>query len=164
MKLPKPTQAEKWWNIVSTFVFIALVVLAGTLLIDAGVDIRNITAFEFLLIAISTYRMTRMLVYDRVFKLIRDMIRLMEGTGFGDSLKAIVTCPWCAGVWIALFNTTVYFLIPFGDIFVTLMAIAGIATLFQLSVNFIGLKADEKQFDLKKKKDKDDGDNQKPGY
>lgn len=164
MKLSKPTKAEKWWNIVSTLIFVALIAIAGNLLINAGIDVRKITAYELVLIAIATYRVTRMLVYDRVFKLIRDAIRLMEGTGFGDSLKAIVTCPWCAGVWIALFNTSVYFLIPFGDFFVIIMALAGIATFLQLSVNLIGLKADEKQIDLKKKKNKDAGDSQKPGY
>ncbi len=164
MKLPKPTNAEKWWNMVSTLVFVLLVIIAGKLFEGAEVDFREISAFELFIIILATYRVTRMLVYDRVFKLIRDLIRKMEGKGFGDSLKAIVTCPWCAGVWLALFNTSIYYLVPYGDLFVTLMAVAGVATFLQLSINVIGLKADEKQIDLKRKQDNESGKDQKTGY
>lgn len=148
------SKTERIWNIVSMFVFVLLLIVLGTLLHERGIGISDISLFELLLICIATYRMTRLMVYDRIFKLVRDIIRSWEGTGIGDSLKAIVTCPWCAGIWISLFNVGIFYLVPFGELFIYVMSIAGIATFLQLSVNILGMVAEEKQMDLREKKKK----------
>ena len=148
------TKAEKIWNVMSMFVFVLLIIALGTLLNQEGIGIADIRLFDLLLICIATYRMTRLMVYDRLFKLFRDIIRTFEGTGLGDSVRAIVTCPWCAGVWISLFNVAIFFLVPFGELFIYVMAIAGVATFFQLSVNILGMVADDKQMDISEKRKK----------
>ncbi len=145
---------ERIWNIVSMFVFVLLLIALGTLLNSKGFDIKQVTLFELTLVSLATYRMIRLMVYDRIFKLIRDIIKSFKGTGPGDSLKAIITCPWCAGVWISLFNVAVFLILPFGELFIYIMAIAGVATFFQISVNILGLIADEKQMDVKEKRKK----------
>lgn len=150
----KQTNTERIWNIVSMFVYVLLLIVLGTLLKDRGISISDISIFDLLLICIATYRMTRLMVYDRIFKLFRDISRSFENSGFGASIKTILTCPWCAGVWISLFNVAIFFLVPFGVLFIYVMAIAGLATLFQLSVNILGMTAEEKQIDLKEKREK----------
>ncbi len=150
----KQAKTERIWNIVSMFVYVLLLIVLGTLLKDRGISMNDISIFELLLICIATYRMTRLMVYDRIFKLFRDISRSIENSGFGASIKTILTCPWCAGVWISLFNVGIFFLVPFGELFIYVMAIAGLATLFQLSVNILGMTAEEKQIDLKKKREK----------
>lgn len=135
-------------------VFVLLLIVLGIQLQEKGILIENISLFDLLLICIATYRMTRLIVYDRIFKLVRDIIRSFEGTGIGDSVKSIITCPWCAGVWISLFNVAIFYLIPFGVLFIYVMAIAGIATIFQLSVNILGMLAEEKQMDVREKRKK----------
>ncbi len=148
------SKTEKIWNIVSMLVFVLLLIVLGIQLQEKGIWIENISLFDLLLICIATYRMTRLIVYDRIFKLVRDIIRSFEGTGIGDSVKSIITCPWCAGVWISLFNVAIFYLIPFGVLFIYVMAIAGIATIFQLSVNILGMLAEEKQMDVREKRKK----------
>lgn len=146
------SRTEKIWNMVSMIVFVLLLIVLGILLNNKSISIESLSILDLLLICIATYRMTRLMVYDRIFKLVRDIIRSFEGTGLGDSLKAIVTCPWCAGVWISLFNVAIFFLVPFGVLFIYVMAVAGIATIFQLSVNILGMVAEEKQIELKEKR------------
>jgi hypothetical protein len=150
----KTSKTEKVWNVLSMVVFVLLLIAAGVLLIQSGIDITRITWGDLILISIATYRMIRLLVYDRIFKLVRDLIRSFEGTGLGDSLKTIITCPWCAGVWISLFNVAIFYLVPFGQLFIYVMSIAGIATFLQLGSNIAGLVAEEKQIDVREKREK----------
>ncbi|MFW5792758.1 MAG: DUF1360 domain-containing protein [Bacteroidota bacterium] len=154
----KPTKSEKIWNIVSMFVFTLLFIAIAYVFHKQEINIKETSIIDFILISIATYRMTRLIVYDRLFKLFRDVIRSFEGTGIGDSVKAIVTCPWCAGVWLSLFNVAIFFLIPYGYMFIYVMSIAGIATYLQLGVNILGLTADEKQMrvrEMRKKTNKE---------
>jgi hypothetical protein len=150
----KTSKTEKIWNILSMVVFVLLIIVAGTLLIEKGIDVSGITWGDLILISIATYRMIRLMVYDRIFKLVRDFIRSFQGTGLGDSLKTIITCPWCAGVWISLFNVAIFYLVPFGQLFIYVMSIAGIATFLQLGSNIAGLVAEEKQIEVKEKREK----------
>jgi hypothetical protein len=81
------SKTEKIWNVVSMLVFVLLLIVLGILLKAEGTEITDIRLLDLLLICIATYRMTRLLVYDRIFKLVRDIIRSFEGTGIGDSDK-----------------------------------------------------------------------------
>lgn len=150
----KQTKTERIWNVVSMFVYVLLIIVLGALLNARGISAEDISVFELLLICIATYRMTRLIVYDRIFKLFRDISRSFENNGFGASVKTILTCPWCAGVWISLFNVAIYLLVPLGHLFIYIMAIAGIATFFQLGVNILGMVAEEKQMDIREKRGK----------
>jgi len=149
----KITTAEKTWNLLSSIIFVLLIVVVGFLINQKGIILEDISVLTLIILMIATFRLTRIIVYDRVFKVFRDIIRSFEGSGIGDSMKAIITCPFCAGVWVALFVVACYFLIPFGDFFVYIMAIAGVGTYIQLTINYIGLAADEKQMDLIKKRE-----------
>jgi hypothetical protein len=148
------SKTERIWNLISMFVFVLLLIGAGILLQNEGITINNITVTDMLLISIATYRMTRLIVYDRIFKLFRDIIRSFEGTGFGDSVKTIITCPWCAGVWLSLINVVIFYLVPFGKLFIYIMSIAGISTFLQIGVNIVGMVAEEKQIDIREKRKK----------
>ncbi len=146
------TNTERIWNLVSMFVYVLLIIAVGALLHNRDIDITGISIFELLIISIATYRMTRLLVYDRIFKLVRDVLKSFRGTGLGDSLRTIVTCPWCAGVWIALFNVAIFFLVPYGKLFLYVLSIAGISTFFQIGVNIMGLVAEDKQMHVRERR------------
>ena len=150
----KQSNTERIWNVVSMFVYVLLLIALGTLLKDRGTGIEDIRIFDLVLICIATYRMTRLMVYDRIFKLFRDIARDFQDNGFGASIRTILTCPWCAGVWISLFNVAVFYLVPFGQLFIYVMAIAGVAVFLQLGVNILGMVADEKQMDVKEKRER----------
>jgi hypothetical protein len=145
---------EKIWNLLSMVVFILLLIAAGILFKERGIEITEISLLDLFLICVASYRLMRLIVYDRLFKLFRDMIRSFSGTGLGDSLVSIVTCPWCVGVWIALLNVVIFYIVPFGGLFIYVMSIAGIATFFQIGVNIVGMAAEEKQMDVKEKRNR----------
>jgi hypothetical protein len=145
---------EKIWNLVSMFVFIIVLIIIGILLDNHGLDIKEIRILDLLLICIATYRMIRLVVYDRIFKIARDLMRSFKGSGLGDSLVTIMTCPWCAGIWIALLNIPIFYLVPFGDLFIYVMSIAGISTFLQLGSNIAGLVAENKQMEVRERREK----------
>ncbi len=153
MKSPK---TEKIWNFLSSVLYIVLIVVVGYIFKQEGIRIEKMDFLTLLILMLATYRLTRIIVYDKVMKIFRDLIKSIEGTGIGNSMRTIVTCPWCAGVWVALFVVVVFFLIPFGEIFIYIMAISGVGTFVQLVVNYVGLLAEDKQMDVLKKKNETD--------
>ncbi len=56
------------WNFWSAFVFLAAVVLVGYFLKRKGIDIRNLTLKEATVIILASYRMTRILVFEKILK------------------------------------------------------------------------------------------------
>jgi hypothetical protein len=60
-----------------------------------------------------------------------------------------------------LFNVTIYFVLPYGTVFIYLLAIAGIASFFVIFVNYFGLSVEEKQHSVKILKE--ESDYTKPG-
>jgi hypothetical protein len=121
-----------------------------------GINRQDFQIGDIALMAIATYRLTRILVFDKIFKLFRDFLKSKERLSLFYVIREIITCPWCAGVWVALIMTFLYYLVPFGDIFTILLTIAGIASFVTVSVNFIGLSTEEKQHKVKELKEESD--------
>ena len=133
------------WNFWSAFVFFGLVVLVGYLLEKKGVDIKEITLKEAIVIILASYRMTRILVFEKIFKYFRDVLKKREDLYLIGSLSSIITCPWCAGVWVTLTIIVFYYLVPFGDLLVYVLALAGIASMVILYSNMLHMRTERKQ-------------------
>jgi hypothetical protein len=133
------------WNFWSAFAYFALVVLVGYLMEKKGVDIKEITFKEASVIILATYRMTRILVFEKIFKYLRDVLRRREDYYLIGTLSSIITCPWCAGVWVTLVIIVFYFLVPYGDLLVYVLALAGIASLVILISNLLHMWTEGKQ-------------------
>lgn len=133
------------WNFWSAFAFFGLVVLMGFLLQKKGVDIREITLKEATVIILATYRMTRILVFEKIFKYLRDVLKRKEDYYLIGTLSSIITCPWCLGVWVTLAIIVFYYLVPYGDLLVYVLALAGIASLVILLSNLLHMATEGKQ-------------------
>jgi len=133
------------WNFWSAFAFFGLVALMGFLLEKKGVDIREITLKEATVIILATYRMTRILVFEKIFKYLRDVLKRREDYYLIGTLSSIITCPWCLGVWVTLAIIVFYYLVPFGDLLVYVLALAGIASLVILLSNLLHMATEGKQ-------------------
>lgn len=98
---------------------------------------------SLVLIALATYRLTHLVVFDKVFEPIRNlfvrrMVRQYDGkplilyTLQGGRLRRfvgkIMNCPWCASVWIAALLTTLYVYGPRGIIWIYLFLAAAAIT------------------------------------
>ena len=141
---------EKGLNFMSTVIYTVLFIGVGYALNQKGIQIEELEIKQMIILILGSYRLTRVVVYDKVFKLVRDYIKSKQQYVFMQSVISIVTCPWCAGVWVVLFTVIIYYFVPYGQLFVLLMAISGVATFIQLSVNLVGLKAEEKQYQVRR--------------
>ena len=150
------TEQGKTWNFWAAMFFILCVIGLGFGLQFKGIATEDFTLGNITLMVLATYRLTRILVFDKIFKLFRDFFRTHQRLYVFFVIKEIITCPWCAGVWVALTIIALYFLVPFGQLLIILLAISGIASFIVILVNFVGLSTEEKQFDMRKKtKDSD---------
>jgi hypothetical protein len=152
----KPNEQQKTWNFWATVFFILCLVGLGFALEHKGIGRADFTVGNISLMVLATYRLTRILVFDKIFKLFRDFFRTRQRLYVFYVIKEIITCPWCAGVWVALIIVAIYYLVPFGQLFVILLSISGIASFIVILVNYVGLSTEEKQFDIREKaKDSD---------
>ncbi len=133
------------WNFWSAFFFFGAIVLVGYLLKNKGIDIQEITMKEAVVIVLASYRMTRILVFEKIFKYLRNMLKKREGLYVIGTLHSIITCPWCAGVWVTLFILVFYFLVPYGTVLVYVLALAGVASMVILLSNLLHMYTETRQ-------------------
>lgn len=150
-EIPETNNQQKRWNFWATLFYILCVAGLGFTLDRKEVSLADFTLGNIILMILATYRLTRILVFDKIFKLFRDFFRTRQRLYFFFVIKEIITCPWCAGVWVALVIVAIFFLVPYGELFVVLLGISGVATFVVILVNYIGLSTEEKQFEMKEK-------------
>lgn len=145
------------WNFWSALFFFGMVVLVGYLLEKKGIEVEDIKLKEAIVIILASYRMTRILVFEKIFKYFRDVLKKRESLYVIGTMSSIITCPWCAGVWVTLTIIVFYFLIPFGVLLVYVLALAGIASIVILYSNMLHMRTEHKQrIHQKQKKPSDD--------
>lgn len=95
----------------------------------------NISVFDFLILVLATYRFIRLFVYDSITRFIRNWLE--KGNAFMRSLRHIVGCPWCAGIWFGFVTVAFYIIFPQYFIFLVLLAVSGVASLLQVLVSVV---------------------------
>ena len=133
------------WNFWSAFFFFGAIVLVGYLLEKRNVDIRELRLKEALVIILATYRMTRILVFEKIFKYLRDVLKRRQDFYVIGTLHSIITCPWCMGVWVTLIIIVFYFLVPYGALLVYVLALAGLASMVILFSNLLHMWTERRQ-------------------
>jgi hypothetical protein len=103
----------------------------------------SLKPFDFLLLALSTFRMGRLMSYDLVFKPIREPVTetvpnpdgagevvVPEGTGLRHAVGDLISCPICSGTWAGAGLVYAFRLFPGpARMFMAIMAAAGAAEL-----------------------------------
>lgn len=101
------------------------------------------TPFLFTLLALATYRVVRLGLYDRITERPRDAIYawLTIGAVKGNKAKAwlldLLTCQWCVGIWVSfavVIGLAAYQSLPFDwrtvlQVFVVALALAAAQSL-----------------------------------
>lgn len=154
---------QNFWNLVLAVIFaLLLAAMTGKLAYSRhGYFIPpDVGLGDFLLMALATFRLIRLFSYDKITQFARDLFLDLEYDAAGNVTKRtkaprgvrrtimeLLDCPWCTGVWLSLFVGFFYLWTPVAFFPVVMLAVAGVATLFQLSANTIGWTAEN----LKKK-------------
>jgi len=141
----KSATASAVWNIAFGFFFLAVVLIGADWLFKTGRFSPYIPLGDFLLIALATFRLTRLVCYDIITAFLRDWLASFEKGTFFGTLGALVGCPWCAALWFAFFVTFFYFASPLAWFVILILAIAGVASIFQLTANLLGWSAELKK-------------------
>lgn len=140
--MEKPKQNA--WNFASLFVYFILLVTVGFLLEKKGIDISKTSIKDLIFIILASYRLTRIVVFEKIFKFFRDFVKAQEKYTLLTTLKFIITCPWCMGVWMSLIVVLLFFIVPYGKFIVYVLAIAGVASFIIMLANLLVLTVDEK--------------------
>jgi len=144
-----PLIKEKTLNFISSIAYLSVFIASVWLIRNAGIGIDQISAVDAIVLVLATYRISRMIVYEKIFSLVRYFISKNSGKALFASVNNLITCPWCTAVWIALFLFDIYWLVPYGDYFIYIMSISALATPLVLISNALTLRNDI----LKKRRD-----------
>jgi|SRR3989344_1952190 len=103
---------------------------------------RVFPQFSWDLIALAVMRLVRLFTYDIITAFIRDWFSGAEPESCMDTLGALINCPWCTGLWFAVFVVFFYFATPIAWYAILVLALSAVASFLQILANFIGWSAD----------------------
>lgn len=131
------------WNFVYSLIFVGLIIAGANLIFRKfGGLPTTIQPFDFILIALATFRTVRLFVYDKVTKFIREPLAKFQN-GPLKAMYELMICPWCFGVWAGFF--IVFFYYYFYQLFwfiILALAVSALGTFMQLLSNMVGWKAE----------------------
>jgi hypothetical protein len=149
---------QNLWNFIFSLffllvIFISLMILAAR---PQGFP-SSISLFDVILLVLAAFRITRLVVYDKVTRFFREWfvqkkelqrdgktyVEIIPYThGIRATLHELLNCPWCIGMWAALIVTFFYFECPWSWYVILFMAVAGVSSFIQITANGIGWKAE----------------------
>lgn len=108
-----------------------------------GLQLTNLTVFDIVLIGFATFRLGRMVSYDRIMDPVRAPFTKVvadssgegktiapRGTGFRQSIGQLISCPICVGTWVAAFLVLMMLIAPDGTrIFLYILGAVALAEL-----------------------------------
>ncbi len=119
----------------STISYIAFTAGLGTVLAMTSGLPDSIPILDLVLIILASFRLTELLVYDKIFEFVRGLFKGAPKPGAKKTVDELLSCPWCAGVWTATIVVFAYYIIPSSWIFILILAVSGIAPAIQLWIN-----------------------------
>lgn len=108
----------------------------------------EIDIFQFLLMTLAVFRLTRLIVYDKITDFIRkpfhEIVEETEADGTissyieikGSGLKYwlgyLLSCYWCVGIWCSVIIIAAYYLSPiYSSVVIFILAVAALAALIE---------------------------------
>jgi len=134
-----------WWNIFFVTLFATEMIIIYRVMIATGTVPYSISLADAALLALATFRLTRLVAYDVIAGWVRDLFANGKERTFMGTVKVLINCPWCIGLWFALLVSALYFIYPVLWFVFFILALGGVATLVQLLANAIGWNAEYKK-------------------
>lgn len=132
-------------KVVLTIIFLAgfAIFIGWMMLFGPGLDVFKLSAMDLTLLAFSTYRIGRLIAYDRVMEPFRKFFTNTvpdatgagesvdpKGEGFQQAIGQLICCPICVGTWVAALLTYALYLFPGpARVFMTMTTAIGVAEL-----------------------------------
>lgn len=156
----EPRNNQAFWYFAYVVFFVAVIIVSAIILVRVNDGLPSgIGGFDFILITLATFRLTRLFVYDKVSKFFRDwfldetdlidtesgevlVVRTKPTDGPRRTAIELLECPWCVGVWFAVLVAFFYYLTPNAWYFILILAVAGVSSVVQIFANMIGWRAE----------------------
>ena len=123
-------------------VFFTILVILGAIILEteSRIPFSDLALFDFILITLASWRVTRLFVYDTATKFFREQFWNVKKVGRGFQLEKpktgprrtladLLSCSWCFGVWASAMVIFFYLITPFSVYLVMLLAVSAVATL-----------------------------------
>lgn len=146
------------WNFLFSIIFAAFVAGGIYFLTQLERLPNSISLFDFILVSLASFRVTRLFVYDKITQFVRDwfitkevrdgengelvVLRLQHVSGPLRTMSELLACPWCFGMWAAFVVLFFYTLSPLAWFPILILAVSGVGSFIQLAANMIGWKAE----------------------
>lgn len=159
MTTHRPKEDQNLWNFIFSVFFLCVLVAALYFMkVLRGGYLVSVPPFDALLMALATFRITRLIVYDKITRWFRELfsdVRHYEedgvawvevrplGRGIRHTIHDLLQCPWCIGFWAALSVMFFYFIYDWAWSVIFFLALAGVGSLLQLVANGIGWRAEK---------------------
>ena len=139
------------WNFIFGVVFLGLALLFFAW-ISRGSQyfqwLYLVDVFDLVVIALATFRLVRLVTFDKIFASVRHMflVRQADGSytkpdgGPRRTVAELMECLWCTGIWAALCATTLYFISDFGRFLTIILAVAAVGSFLQAYSRTMGHK------------------------
>ncbi|MAZ40876.1 hypothetical protein CL654_02065 [bacterium] len=147
------------WSFILTSFFMVLFVGAVYALNELDRIPESISFFDTVIITLAIFRLTRLVVYDSVFRFFRDFfvqktikkdedgniitVRAVYKDGIRRTISDLLSCPWCIGMWLSLFVSFFFFATPYLWFPIFVLAVAGFSSLIQIAINLVGWRAEQ---------------------
>jgi hypothetical protein len=145
---------QYFWNIVFSVFFLILIILGAIILeTESRIPLDQLALVDYVLIALASWRVTRLFVYDTITKFFReqfwDVVKVGKGYqlekpphGPRRTLADLLCCPWCFGIWSTAMVTFFYLITSYAVYPIIFLALSAVATFLQLISNVAGNKAE----------------------
>lgn len=125
-----------------------------------------IPVFDAALLALAAFRVTRLIVYDKIARWFREWfadtrsfveggVEYVEvrpyGSGVRHTIHDLLQCPWCIGIWSALITSFCYFVFPWAWFVILFLAVAGASSILQALANLTGWRAENLKLEAREK-------------
>lgn len=137
------------WNIIFSLFFLGLVALSIVYLSDAGKLRGSVPWGDLILLSLATFRLVRLFTYDHITAFLREWVAGARPGTFLGTVKDLLGCPWCTGVWFGFLAYVGYAASP-GLVMplVLMLSIAALASFFQVFSNLVGWNAEDKKIEV----------------
>lgn len=127
----------------------------GAIILDTEAYIawHDFAVFDYLVVTLATWRLTRLFVYDSITRFVREQFMDVVKSGRGYRLEKpksgprrllaeLFSCPWCCSVWAGTFVVFFYVLTPYAVYPLVVLAVSAVASFMQLLANLVGHNAE----------------------
>jgi len=111
----------------------------------------EITLLNIALLALASFRLTRLLVFDKITEFIREpffdefeeeneegvleVYYLPKKSGVKKFMGDLLSCYWCTGIWVSAFIVVAYYISPdYSTPIILILAVAGSASILEALV------------------------------